>query len=137
MSEKEQGVLGRAAPIPPSPGEARLVTVPNPHPDTAYVARFTCPEFTSLCPVTGQPDFAHLVIDYIPDARIVREGGYEGAGLQQYFLPGPFTENLGAEIKAIVTKALDSLAKQDAQRLRTILRMDPEELCRRQCQPRK
>ena len=71
MSEKEQGVLGRAAPIPPSPGEARLVTVPNPHPDTAYVARFTCPEFTSLCPVTGQPDFAHLVIDYIPDARIV------------------------------------------------------------------
>ena len=60
--------------------------------------------------------YANNMVTYIPDARIVREGGYEGAGLQQYFLPGPFTENLGAEIKAIVTKALDSLAKQDAQR---------------------
>ncbi|MEM8841667.1 MAG: preQ(1) synthase, partial [Pseudomonadota bacterium] len=45
--------------------------VPNPHPDTNYVARFVCPEFTSICPVTGQPDFAHLVIDYIPDRFLV------------------------------------------------------------------
>ncbi len=59
--------LGKAAPLPGSPGEARLERVANPHPDTAYVARFTCPEFTALCPVTGQPDFAHLVIDYVPD----------------------------------------------------------------------
>jgi 7-cyano-7-deazaguanine reductase len=41
--------------------------VPNPHPDTYYVARFTAPEFTVLCPITGQPDFAHLVIDYVPN----------------------------------------------------------------------
>jgi 7-cyano-7-deazaguanine reductase len=46
-------------------------TVPNPHPDTDYLIRFTTPEFTSLCPVTGQPDFAHLVIDYAPAKSIV------------------------------------------------------------------
>ena len=64
-------VLGRAAALPDSPGEARLDTVANPHPNDLYVVRFTCPEFTSLCPVTGQPDFAHLVIDYVPDAAIL------------------------------------------------------------------
>ena len=57
--------------IPASPGDARLETVPNPHTDADYLVRFACPEFTSLCPVTGQPDFAHLVIDYIPAALIV------------------------------------------------------------------
>ena len=45
--------------------------MPNPHAGTTYVVRFTCPEFTSLCPVTGQPDFAHLVIDYVPDTALV------------------------------------------------------------------
>ena len=50
---------------------AVLETVPNPHQDTDYLIRFTAPEFTSLCPLTGQPDFAHLVIDYVPDAWIV------------------------------------------------------------------
>jgi 7-cyano-7-deazaguanine reductase len=49
-----------------SPEEAVLERVANPHPDTLYLARFTAPEFTALCPVTGQPDFAHLVIDYAP-----------------------------------------------------------------------
>lgn len=58
--------LGAKTPRPKSPGEARLERVPNPHPDTTYVARFTCPEFTCFCPVTGQPDFAHFVIDYAP-----------------------------------------------------------------------
>ena len=58
--------LGRSVPVPASPAEAVLERVPNPHPDVAYCARFTAPEFTSLCPVTGQPDFAHLVIDYVP-----------------------------------------------------------------------
>lgn len=63
--------LGKPTEQPASPEEARLDPVPNPHPDALYVARFTCPEFTSLCPVTGQPDFAHLVIDYIPDQWLV------------------------------------------------------------------
>ena len=58
--------LGRATVWPASPQEAVLDRVPNPQADTFYMARFTCPEFTSLCPVTGQPDFAHLVIDYAP-----------------------------------------------------------------------
>jgi 7-cyano-7-deazaguanine reductase len=63
--------LGQAAGLPASPDAAVLERVANPHPDTDYVARFTVPEFTSLCPVTGQPDFAHLVIDYVPDAWLV------------------------------------------------------------------
>ena len=58
--------LGRPTQWPASPGEAVLDRVPNPQADTLYVAGSTCPEFTSLCPVTGQPDFAHLVIDYVP-----------------------------------------------------------------------
>ncbi len=58
--------LGKPTPLPASPDEAQLDRVPNPHPDTHYVARFTMPEFTALCPITGQPDFAHLVIDYVP-----------------------------------------------------------------------
>ena len=58
--------LGRPTPLPASPAAAVLDTVANPHPSHAYVVRFTCPEFTSLCPITGQPDFAHLVIDYVP-----------------------------------------------------------------------
>jgi len=63
--------LGAASELPASPEEANLEAVPNPHVGTGYVARFTAPEFTSLCPVTGQPDFAHLVIDYVPNELIV------------------------------------------------------------------
>src|SRR5260370_12542001 len=58
--------LGRAVEWPTTPDAAKLDRVPNPQRDTDYVVRFTAPEFTSLCPVTGQPDFAHLVIDYVP-----------------------------------------------------------------------
>ena len=63
--------LGQPTVIPASPTEARLDRVPNPHPDESYLARFTCPEFTSLCPVTGQPDFGILVIDYVPNEWLV------------------------------------------------------------------
>ena len=63
--------LGQQSPIPANPDEAVLETVPNPHRDTDYLIRFACPEFTSLCPITGQPDFAHIVIDYAPDEAIV------------------------------------------------------------------
>lgn len=58
--------LGRAVAWPKAPDEAVLDRVPNPQKRTDYLVRFTVPEFTSLCPVTGQPDFAHLVIDYVP-----------------------------------------------------------------------
>ncbi len=63
--------LGRETAIPASPDKAVIETVPNPHPGEVYLVRFTCPEFTSLCPLTGQPDFAHLVIDYLPAKKIV------------------------------------------------------------------
>ncbi|HEX6113103.1 MAG TPA: preQ(1) synthase [Geminicoccaceae bacterium] len=63
--------LGRQTKLPESPDAARLETVPNSHPGERYLVRFTCPEFTCLCPVTGQPDFAHLVIDYVPRERLV------------------------------------------------------------------
>ncbi len=63
--------LGHQVETPASPDEAQLDRVPNPHTDTNYVARFTMPEFTSICPVTGQPDFAILVIDYVPNKWLV------------------------------------------------------------------
>jgi 7-cyano-7-deazaguanine reductase len=62
---------GRPVRIPASPTAAVLDRVPNPHPDTIYLTRFTVPEFTTLCPITGQPDFAHLVIDYVPRRWLV------------------------------------------------------------------
>lgn len=63
--------LGRSATIPTSPAEAVLETVTNPHPGETYLVRFTCPEFTALCPITGQPDFARFVIDYAPNERLI------------------------------------------------------------------
>jgi 7-cyano-7-deazaguanine reductase len=66
LSTLGQDVRGYA-----NPDEAVLERVANPHPETAYLARFTVPEFTSLCPVTSQPDFAHLVIDYVPGPWLV------------------------------------------------------------------
>jgi 7-cyano-7-deazaguanine reductase len=72
--------LGKPSRVPASPGEATLDRVPNRHPDTSYVARFTCPEFTCICPVTGQPDFALLVIDYVPNRWLV-----ESKSLKLYF----------------------------------------------------
>ena len=73
MTEQELTLsqLGQNSAAPGSPTEAVLERVPNPHPDTDYLVRFTVPEFTSICPVTGQPDFAHLVLDYVPDQWLV------------------------------------------------------------------
>ncbi|HET6182210.1 MAG TPA: preQ(1) synthase [Acetobacteraceae bacterium] len=71
MSETGLTQLGRPTPLPASPDAARLERVANPAPWRPYLIRFTCPEFTSLCPITGQPDFAHIVIDYVPNAWIV------------------------------------------------------------------
>ena len=63
--------LGSETIQPKSPDKAVLETVQNPQADMHYMVRFTAPEFTSLCPMTGQPDFAHIVIDYIPAALLV------------------------------------------------------------------
>ncbi|MFA4995014.1 MAG: preQ(1) synthase [Bdellovibrionales bacterium] len=72
--------LGHKVTIPDSPDHALIEKVPNPFPEHDYLVRFTCPEFTCLCPVTGQPDFAHIVIDYVPGKWLV-----ESKALKLYF----------------------------------------------------
>jgi len=63
--------LGQKVGVPENPEAATLESVANPAPGKNFVIRFVCPEFTSLCPLTGQPDFAHIVIDYIARETIV------------------------------------------------------------------
>jgi 7-cyano-7-deazaguanine reductase len=63
--------LGAKTDLPTEPSAKTLERVPNPHPRENYTVRFTAPEFTCLCPVTGQPDFAHFVIDYLPNRWLV------------------------------------------------------------------
>ncbi len=73
MSQGIEGLtqLGQSTRVPASPEAAVLERVPNPSLGNGYLIRFTCPEFTSLCPLTGQPDFAHIVLDYVPADWIV------------------------------------------------------------------
>jgi 7-cyano-7-deazaguanine reductase len=80
--------LGQPSTLPASPSEAVLDYVANPRAGALYLVRFAAPEFTSLCPVTGQPDFAHLVIDYVPAATIV-----ESKSLKLYL--GSFRNHCG------------------------------------------
>ena len=70
-SNEKLTLLGASGSLPTSPEEAILERVSNPQTNSSYLVRFTCPEFTSVCPVTGQPDFAHLVIDYVPQNWLV------------------------------------------------------------------
>jgi|SRR5580658_476206 7-cyano-7-deazaguanine reductase len=63
--------LGQSARIAAHPDAAVIEKVANPEPAHPYLVRFTAPEFTALCPLTGQPDFAHLVIDYVPAGFLV------------------------------------------------------------------
>ena len=84
--------LGQRVEAATSPDAARLEYVANPRPGVDYLIRFTAPEFTSLCPVTGQPDFAHLVIDYVPDATIVESKSLK-LFLQSFRNHGAFHED--------------------------------------------
>jgi 7-cyano-7-deazaguanine reductase len=68
---KELKLLGHKTTSFAAPDEAILETIKNAHAQMDYVVRFTCPEFTSLCPFTGQPDFATLIIDYVPKALLI------------------------------------------------------------------
>jgi len=94
MPRKVRGLtqLGARVAMPESPDDAVIEVVPNPHPGTLYVARFTCPEFTSLCPVTGQPDFGHLVIDYVPRDSLVESKSLK-LFLQSFRNHGAFHED--------------------------------------------
>ena len=96
--------LGHETRLPMSPDLAVLEKVANPAPGRNYVVRFTCPEFTSLCPLTGAPDFAHLVIDYIPAGWIV-----ESKSLKLYF--GSF-RNHGAFHEACTMQIAERLATE-------------------------
>ena len=69
--------LGRRTPVPTSPADAVVETVANPQPGRTYLVRLTAPEFTTLCPITGQPDFAHMVVDYVPAARLIESKSFK------------------------------------------------------------
>lgn len=84
--------LGRQSPVPDAPEKAVLERAPNPHPDALYLARFTAPEFTSICPVTAQPDFATLVIEYAPADWIVESKSLK-LFLQSFRNHGAFHED--------------------------------------------
>jgi 7-cyano-7-deazaguanine reductase len=97
--------LGASTIWPKSPAEAQLERVPNPHPSKLYLARFTAPEFTSLCPVTGQPDFAHLVIDYVPRRWLVESKSLK-LFLGSYRNHGAFHEDCTIEVADRLVKLL-------------------------------
>jgi 7-cyano-7-deazaguanine reductase len=97
--------LGGKNTIPASPDKAVLERVANPHRDEDYLVRFVQPEFTTLCPITGQPDFAHLVTDYVPDRWLV-----ESKSLKLYFASfrnhGAFHEACTLDIAKTLIKRL-------------------------------
>jgi 7-cyano-7-deazaguanine reductase len=98
--------LGRHSPQPSSPDQAKLECVINPAVGRNYVIRLTCPEFTSLCPLTGQPDFAHLVIDYIPNERIVESKSFK-LFLSSYRNHKAFHEACTIEISSRLISSID------------------------------
>jgi len=86
---------------PPSPDEARLETFSNRHAQRDYVITFACPEFTALCPITGQPDFGKITIEYVPDQSCV-----ESKSLKLYLFS---FRNHGAFHEEVVNRILDDL----------------------------
>ena len=101
----DTSVLGRPAEIPVDPTNAVLDRVPNPHPDIDYLIRFTVPEFTALCPITGQPDFAHLVIDYVADQWMIESKSLK-LFMFSYRNHGAFHEATTVEIAKRLVEAL-------------------------------
>jgi 7-cyano-7-deazaguanine reductase len=99
-------LLGHQATLPSSPDAAKLERVANPAPGKAYIIRLTCPEFTSLCPLTGQPDFAHIMIDYIPRDWIVESKSFKLL-MASYRNHGAFHEACTMEIAGKLVDFLD------------------------------
>jgi 7-cyano-7-deazaguanine reductase len=83
-------------------GQRMLETFPNPAPDRDYVIKHTCPEFTSVCPKTGQPDFATIDLEYIPDRLCV-----ELKSLKLYYHS---FRNEGIYYEAVVNRLLDEIS---------------------------
>src|SRR3977135_985 len=94
---KQPVQLGRPVAIPASPDKATLDRVPNPRPEAQHLARFTFPEFTSICPVTSQPDFGIMVIDYVPDKWLVESKSLK-LYLQSFRNHGAFHEDCTVSI---------------------------------------
>jgi len=97
--------LGAKSALPATPDVATLERVPNPHPGENYLVRFTAPEFTCLCPVTGQPDFAHFVIDYLPGRWLVESKSLK-LYLHSYRNHGGFHEGTTLDIAKDLIKAI-------------------------------
>lgn len=97
--------LGAAIPAPAAPDAAVLERVGNPQPGMAYLVRFTCPEFTTLCPLTGQPDFAHVVLDYVPGDWIVESKSLK-LFLASFRNHGAFHEACTMEVARRVVEAI-------------------------------
>jgi len=89
--------------LPASPSEAKLETFPNPSPKRDYWIHLDCPDFTSLCPVTGQPDFARITIDYIPGKTCL-----ETKALKFYLAS---FRNEPAFNEAVINRILDDLVR--------------------------
>ena len=100
--------LGRAVKLPASPDEAKLDAVPNPHPGDDYLVRFTAPEFTTLCPITGQPDFAHFVIDYVPGKTLVESKSLK-LFLGSFRNVGSFHEACSMKVATRIVETLDPI----------------------------
>lgn len=90
-------------PYPAAPHAAQLEVFQNPEPNRDYVVRFDCPEFTSICPVTGQPDFGHIVIEYVPDRLCI-----ESKSLKLHLFS---FRNHGAFAETIINEILDAVVK--------------------------
>ena len=74
---KELKQLGKKSKIQENPEEVILESVDNPHKNLDYIIRLSTPEFTSICPLTSQPDFGNLIIDYMPKKLIVESKSFK------------------------------------------------------------
>jgi 7-cyano-7-deazaguanine reductase len=104
--EENLSQLGEQTGLPASPEAAELEAFDNPHGNVDYAIRFTCPEFTSLCPKTGQPDFAHIVIDYIPRKSIVESKSLK-LFLHSFRNHGAFHEDCTISIAKRIVDAIE------------------------------
>ena len=103
--EKNLQQLGQKTPMPVSPDVAVLEVIKNAHTDIHYVTRFSVPEFTTLCPITGQADYAHFVIDYVPDQYLVESKSFK-LFMSSFRNQGIFHEDCTLQIAKRLIKAL-------------------------------
>lgn len=98
--------LGRPVSIPKSPQEATLEAIPNRWPASTYTVQLVCEEFTCVCPLTGQPDFAKIIIEYSPDQYLIESkslklylGSYRNTGIFHEFVVNAICHDLVAVLQ--------------------------------------